>query len=483
MSGFIQGIGRQQETLLPERLDDYIAEDNTVRVIDVFVDSLPLINLGFSTIPSHTGRPGYHPSVLLKLYVYGYLNRIQSSRRLEREAQRNLEVMWLLERLNPDFKTIADFRKNNTKAIKSVCREFVLLSKRIGLLDTDCVAIDGSKFKAVNNADRAFSKAKIERRRQKIDESINDYLDEIKRADRHDTKESRNRIVQLKKRLSKVREEAKRLEFLEAELLESPDRQLSLTDPDARIMATTGRSSVMVGYNVQTAVDTTNHLIVAHEVTNVGNDRSQLSNIAIQANEVLQHNDLCVLADKGYYKGEEILACKEVNITTYLPRAKTSNNRAVGLYDRSEFLYDSEKDEYTCPANQILSRRHRSVERGKKIDTYYASAPVCRTCPNKDNCTTGEHRRVRRWEHEEVLDELDRRMANEPTRMQTRRCTVEHPFGTIKHWMGHTHFQMKTMIRVSTEMSLHVLSYNLKRVISILGVNELIKAITNKNYA
>lgn len=483
MSGFIQGIGRQQETLLPERLDDYIAEENSVRVIDAFIDSLPLINLGFSTIPSHTGRPGYHPSILLKLYVYGYLNRIQSSRRLEREAQRNVEVMWLLERLVPDFKTIADFRKNNTKAIKSVCREFVLLSKRIGLLDTDCVAVDGSKFKAVNNADRAFSKAKIERRRQKIDESINDYLDEIKRADRHDTKESKNRIVQLKKRLAKVREEANRLEFLEEELLESPDRQLSLTDPDARIMATTGRSSVMVGYNVQTAVDTKNHLIVAHEVTNVGNDRSQLSNIATQANEVLQHDDLCVLADKGYYKGEEILACKKAHITTYLPRAKTSNNRAAGLYDRSEFIYDSEKDEYTCPANQILSRRHRSVEKGKKIDTYYASAPVCRSCPKKEYCTTGEHRRIRRWEHEVVLDELDKRMANEPTRMQTRRSTVEHPFGTIKHWMGHTHFQMKTMNRVSTEMSLHVLSYNMKRVISILGVNDLIEAITTRNYA
>ena len=482
MSGFIQGIDRQQETLFPESLDDYIGEFNSVRVIDLFIDSLKLINLGFITIPSHTGRPGYHPSALLKLYVYGYLNRIQSSRRLERETHRNVELMWLLGRLTPDFKTIADFRKDNGEAIKEVCREFVLLTKRLGLLG-DCVAVDGSKFKAVNNADRAFSKAKIERRRQKIDESIDDYLDEIKRADRLNTKESRNKKAHLKKRLAKVREEAKRLEFLEQELLETPDKQISQTDPDARIMATRGRSSVMVGYNVQTAVDAENHLIVEHEVTNVGNDRSQLSNMAKRANDILGCDNLCVLADKGYYKGEEILACSEVGITTYLPRTKTSNNRAAGLYDRSEFIYDAEKDAYICPANQILSKRHRSIEGGKEIDTYYASIPVCRECPQKEHCTTGVNRRVRRWEHEQVLDELDARMANEPMRMQTRRSTVEHPFGTIKHWMGHTHFQMKTMARVSTEMSLHVLSYNLKRVMSIIGIKRLIDEISSGSYA
>lgn len=483
MTGFIQGIDRQQATLFPETLDDYIAEENSVRVIDAFVDSLELIDLGFRTIPSHTGRPGYHPTILLKLYVYGYLNQIQSSRRLEREAHRNVELMWLLERLAPDFKTIADFRKDNTDAIKKVCREFVLLTKRLGLLSGDCVAIDGSKFKAVNNADRAFSKAKIEGRRKKIEESINDYLSEIQRADRLDTRDSRTKKMHLKKRLAKVREEAKRLELLEQELLDTPDKQISMTDPDARIMATRGRSSVIVGYNVQSAVDTTNHLIVAHEVTNIGNDRSQLTNMAMQANEVLDIDKLSVVADKGYYKGEEILACKEAKITTYLPRTKTSNNRAAGLYDRSEFRYDAEKDEYICPANQILSRRHRSFEDGKNVDTYYASIPICRACPKKEQCTTGQNRRVRRWEHEQVLDELDSRMVNEPERMQVRRSTAEHPFGTIKHWMGHTHFQMKTMARVSAEMSLHVLSYNFKRVISIIGVKELIKGISTVNYA
>lgn len=483
MSGFIQGTDRHQVTLFPESLDDFIDQENPVRIIDGFIDSLKLIDLGFVTIASHTGRPGYHPSTLLKLYVYGYLNKIQSSRNLEQESGRNVELMWLLGRLVPDFKTIADFRKDNGDAIKGVCQEFVLRTKKWGLLSGDCVAVDGSKFKAVNNADRAFSKAKIERRREKIDESINDYLDEIERVDRLDTQESKNKKAYLEERLVKVRKEAGRLEVLLQELLETPDKQISMTDPDARIMATRGRSSVMVGYNVQTAVDTTNHLIIAHEVTNIGNDRSQLANMATQANEVLNCDELCVVADKGYYKGEEILACKEAGITTYLPRSKTSNNRAAGLYDRSEFVYNAEKDEYVCPANQVLSRRYSSVEQGKKMDTYYASNPVCRACPKKEQCTTGINRRVRRWEHEQVLDELDSRMANEPARMQTRRSTVEHPFGTIKQWMGHTHFQMKTMARVSTEMSLHVLSYNLKRVISIMGIKQLMEEISSDSYA
>ena len=477
MSGFIKGENRFQATLFPEQLDDYITEDNSVRVIDVFVDSLKLKKLGFAAKPTNMGRPGYDPALMLKLYVYGYLNRIQSSRRLEREAQRNVELMWLLGRLAPDFKTIADFRKDNGDAIKEVCAEFVLLCKRMNLFSDTEVAIDGSKFKAVNNADRAFSKGKIKRRRENIDESIERYLEGIKKADRQDTKESRNTKEQLKERLAKVKEEAKRLELLEKKLLKTPDKQLSLTDPDARIMATRGRSSVMVGYNVQSAVDTKNHLILAHEVTNIGNDRAQLSNMAKQAKAILEVEKLDVLADRGYYSGVEILACDEDDITTYLPKTNTSGNRAAGLYDRSDFIYDAKTNTYRCPADQLLAYRHSSFESGKNIDTYHASNQVCAACPKKSQCTTGVHRRMRRWEHEYVIDELDKRMANEPARMGTRRSTVEHPFGTIKSWMGYTHFQMKTMPRVATEMSLHVLSYNLKRVISLLGVQNLIAAI------
>ena len=483
MSGFIQGIARHQETLLPESLDDYIAEENSVRVIDTFIDSLELINLGFTTIPSHTGRPGYHPSMLLKLYVYGYLNRIQSSRRLEREAGRNVELMWLLGRLEPDFKTIADFRKNNSEAIKSVCREFVLLCKRLDLFTDTMIAIDGSKFKAANNADRAFSKGKIKKRREKIEQSIDNYLNEIKRADRLNPKDAKATKTKLKERLAKVQEEAQRLEFLEQRVLEAPDQQVSLTDPDARIMATRGRSSVMVGYNVQSAVDPVNHLIVEHEVTNVGHDRSQLANMAKKAKLVLGSEDLEVLADRGYYSGDEILACETEGITTYLPKNYTSGNKAAGLYDKSDFIYDKNTDTYRCPANQVLKKRSRSIEKGKAIDSYYASYLVCDQCPKKSKCTKGRERRVRRWEHEQVLDELETRMIHNSDKMNIRRSTVEHPFGTIKSWMGHTHFQMKTLPKVGTEMSLHVLSYNLKRVISILGVKSLVSAINSHTSA
>jgi len=477
MSGFIEGENRQQATLFPEQLDDYISEDNSVRVIDVFVDSLDLSDLGFATEPNNLGRPGYHPSLLLKLFIYGYLNRVQSSRRLEREAQRNVELMWLLGRLAPDFKTIADFRRDNGKAIKSVCSEFVLLCKRLNLFSESMIAVDGSKFKAVNNADRAFSKNKIKRRREKIEESIDSYLAEIKRADRLSAKESKATKGRLKERLAKVRKEAKRLKVLERQVLEAPDQQIALTDPDSRIMATRGRSSVMVGYNVQTAVDTDNHLIVAHEVTNVGHDRSQLANISRQAKAVLGCDQLEVVADRGYYSGDEILACEKENITTYLPKTYTSGNKAAGQYDKSDFIYNKKDDTYRCPANQVLVKRHRSIERGRAIDTYYVSSTVCGKCPKKTKCTRGTERRVRRWEHEQVLDDLEKRMVYEPEKMQQRRSTVEHPFGTIKSWMGHSHFHMKTMKRVSIEMSLHVLSYNLRRVINLIGVKNLIAAM------
>ncbi len=475
MSGFIEGENRQQATMFPERLDDYITEDNSVRVIDVFIDSLDLSGLGFKTMAMNTGRPGYHPSVMLKLYVYGYLNRVQSSRRLEREAQRNVELMWLLRRLAPDFKTIADFRKDNGQAIKRVCREFVLLCKKLDLLSTTCVAVDGSKFKAVNNSDRAFSKAKMERRLKKLDESIDRYLYEIKRIDGEDTKEANNTRVRLKERLAKVKEETKRLKLIEAELLASPDQQVALTDPDARIMATRGRSSVMVGYNVQSAVDTGNHLIIDHEVTNIGNDRAQLYRMARKAQKTLGRKKMDVLADKGYFKSLEILACEKSGITAYLPKTDTSGQHARGLFVRRDFKYIEEDDEYLCPAGERLIHRFRTVEKGLTLDKYWASA--CVGCKIKDRCTTGTYRRISRWENEHVIDELDKRMANEPERMAMRRSTVEHPFGTIKSWMGHTHFQMKTISRVATEMSLHVLAYNLRRVLTILGPEQLAAAI------
>jgi transposase len=475
MSGFIEGEDRHQATLFPERLDDYIAEDSAVRVIDVFIDDLDLSGLGFKTEPNDTGRPAYHPATLLKLYVYGYLNRVQSSRRLEREAQRNVELMWLTGRLAPDFKTIADFRKNNGEAIRLVCREFVMLCRKLKLFTDAFVAIDGSKFKAVNNRDRNFTKAKMRRRLQQIDESIERYLGQIASADRQEAEIAEPKTKRLEDKIKALKKEMARLKKLEVRMLAAPDEQISLTDPDARSMATSGRGTGMVGYNVQTAVDTRHHLIVAHEVTNLGYDRTQLYPMSKQAKEVIDVDQLEVVADRGYFKGEEILACDKAGITTYLPKPQTSGNWAKGRFSKRDFIYIAEDDEYQCPAGERLIWRFQAEENGLTVHKYWSSA--CSRCAIKSQCTPSPYRRVTRWEHEAVLEAVEARLDKEPERMRVRRQTAEHPFGTLKAWMGYTHFQMKTLKHVSTEMSLHVLAYNLKRVMNILGVKPLIEAI------
>ena len=475
MSGFIQGEDRRQATLFPERLDDYIAEDSPVRVIDVFVDDLDLSGLGFKTAPEVTGRPGYHPSTLLKLFIYGYLNRVQSSRRLEREAQRNVELMWLTGRLSPDFKTIADFRKDNGEAIRLVCRGFVLLCRKLELFTDAFVAIDGSKFKAVNNRDKNFTKAKLKRRLQQIDESIERYLGQIASADRQETTVAKDKGQRLEGKIAALKKEMGRLKKLEVRMLQAPDQQISLTDQDARSMATSGRGTGMVGYNVQTAVDAKHHLIVAHEVTNVGHDRTQLAKMAKLAKQAIGSDRLDVVADRGYFRGEEIKACDEAAITSYLPKPQTSGSAAKGLFGKRDFIYVAEDDAYRCPAGERLTRRTKTHDGNLTVYRYWSS--VCGTCSLKSMCTPGKERRVSRWEHEDVLDAAETRLDKEPERMRTRRCTVEHPFGTLKSWMGHTHFQMKTLHNVSTEMSLHVLAYNLKRLMAILGPKPLMTAI------
>lgn len=460
--------------MLPEVLDDYITETNPVRVVDVFVDELDLGRLGFDGIePAATGRPAYHPAVLLKLYIYGYLNRIQSSRCLEREAQRNVELMWLTGRLTPDHKTIANFRKENGKAIRNVCRQFVVLCQRLELFSDALVAIDGSKFKAVNNRDRNFTAAKLQRRMQEIEASIERYLVEMDTADRQEPAIAEAKTTRLKDKIVALKEQMKKLKVIEAELNEAPDQQISLTDPDARSMKTRGTG--IVGYNVQTAVDAKHHLIVAHEVTNDGIDRSQLSSMAKQARTAIGSETLTVIADRGYFKGEEILACHEAGITAIVPKTHTSAAKAEGRFDKADFIYDASANEYRCPANQRVVWRFARVEGGLLINRYWSSA--CPQCAIKAQCTPSDYRRVSRWEHQAVLDEMERRLDLAPDSMRIRRQTVEHPFGTIKSWMGSAHFLTKTLDRVSTEMSLHVLAYNLKRVMRILGNGALMGAM------
>ena len=476
MAGFVEGVDRGQSTLFPAVLDDYVAEDNPVRAVDVFVDGLDLDKLGFVGVqPLDTGRPGYHPGMMLKLYIYGYLNRVPSSRRLERECQRNIEMIWLTGQLAPDFKTIADFRKDNGKAIREVCCEFVALCHKLGLLGAASVAIDGSKFKAVNARDKNFTEAKMKRRLERIEESIARYISQLETADRRGDAVPEAKVARFKDKIVKLNEEIARLSAIKAEMMKSKDKQISLTDPDARSMATSGKDTGIVGYNVQTAVDTKNHLIVAHEVTNVGTDRHQLLNMAEQARTEMGVETLDAVADRGYYEGEEIKACEESGITVTLAKPQTSGAKAAGRFGKQDFVYVAAEDVYRCPAGERLTYRFTSEDNGKKLRRYWTSA--CKTCALKVQCTTGHERHIARWEHESVLEKVQDRLDRNPAAMVVRRQTVEHPFGTIKCWMGWTHFLTKRLPKVAAEMALNVLAYNMKRVMMIVGVGGLLEAM------
>jgi hypothetical protein len=346
-----------------------------------------------------------------------------------------------------------------------------MLCRKLNLLSDKLVAIDGSKFKAVNSRDKNFTRAKMKRRLEAVESSIERYLTELAEADENELPTDDAKTLQSK--IGRLKEEMARLKKLEVRMLEAPDKQLSLTDPDARSMKSRGTG--VVGYNVQSAVDSKHHLIIAHQVTNVGSDRSQLSPMAKEAKAVLDVEQLDAVADRGYYNGNEIRACEQAGIDTYLPKPKTSPNKAKGQFDRSAFEYIEQDDEYECPAGERLTYRFTRTEANKEIRRYWSSA--CPRCPIKAQCTTGDNRRVSRWVHADVLQRAQARLVSRPDIMQTRRATVEHPFGTLKSWMGSTHFQMKTLPRVSTEMSLHVLSYNMKRAINLLGTETIVATI------
>ena len=477
MKRFIEGEDRSQVTLLPECLDDYIAEDNPVRVVDVFIDELDLGALGFAgVVPEVTGRPSYHPSALLKIHVYGYPNRIQSSRRLEREAGRNLELMWLTGRLAPDFKTIADFRRDNGPAIRAVCSRFVVLCRRLSLFARAVVAIDGSKFKAVNSRDKNYTVAKVGKRMEQVEASIARYLATLDRADREESDVAevkasriRGKIAGLRRQMHFLKEMARRVEA-------APDQQVSSTDPDARSMATSGKGTGIVGYNVQAAVDAEHRLIVAHEVTNLGHDRTQLAPMGLKAQQAVGREEITVLADRGYFNGDQVLACEGTGVLPCVPKTLTSSSARRGLFTRRDFLYDAGKDRYTCPAGAHLTRAAVRSDRRDDID-HYRHLSACFACSLKPGCTPERLKRVKRWQREGVLDTMQARLDRMPDAMGVRRQTVEHPFGPLKAWMGSTHFLTRTLEKVRTEMSLHVLAYNMKRVIAILGAGPLMAAI------
>ena len=463
--------------LLPEAIDDYVAADNPVRFIDAFVDTLDLKAAGFARVEAKaTGRPGYAPGDLLKLYIYGYLNRIQSSRRLERETNRNIELMWLTGRLTPDFKTIADFRRDNGPAIRAACAQFLVLCRQFNLFTRAVVAIDGSKFKAVNNRDKNFTVAKVAKRIEQVEASIERYLTALDHADRQDNDVAEAKAARLKEKIEGLRGQMQSLKEMERQVEVAPDKQVSLTDPDARSMATSGKGTGIVGYNVQIAVDAEHHLIVAHEVTNIGADRAQLAAMGGKARDAMECEEVTVLADRGYYNGEEVLACEGTGVLPYVPKTHTSGNAKRGLFTVQDFIYDAENDRYTCPAGEFLTRGKVRSDRRDDMD-HYRNLTACLTCGLKPQCTPDKVKRQKRWAHEAVLDRMQARLDRMPEAMTIRRQTVEHPFGTLKAWMGSTHFLTKTLEKVKTEMSLQVLAYNMKRIINIFGVRPLIQAI------
>ena len=479
MKRFVEGVARDQGGLFPAHLNDFIGEDNPVRAVDALVDMLDLRKLRFTAAdPSATGRPGYHPGVLLKLYIYGYLNAIPSSRRLEREAGRNVELMWLTGRLAPDHKTIADFRKDYGPAIQQVCTQFVVLCRELGLFSNAIVALDGSKFKAVNSRDNNFTMNKVEKRIEQAEIHIARYLTALERADRQGGEVAEAKTPLLKEKIERLRRRIENLKATGRQLEAAPGTQVSLTDPDSRAMATAGKGTDVVGYNVQIAVDAEHHLILAHEVSNVGSDRAQLASMGEKAREASGRASITVLADRGYYSGDEVVACEGTGVEPIVPKTETSGGALRGRFTIQDFLYDAERDRYTCPAGQHLTQAAVRSTRGPDPDfVRYRNLAACSACPLKPRCTSDKFKQIRRWKHDDVLDAMQARLERMQNAMTIRRRTAEHPFGTIKAWMGATHFLTKTLAKVRTEMSLNVLAYNMKRIMAIFGVGPLIRAI------
>jgi transposase/IS5 family transposase len=471
----ISGFERSQLLLLPEAIDDYVGADNPVRFIDAFVDGLDLAEAGFARVePKATGRPGYAPGDLLKLYIYGYLNRTRSSRRLEAECHRNIEVIWLLRTLKPDFKTIADFRSDNRAAFRSVFRAFTLLCKRLDLFGRELLAVDGTRIKAVNNKDRNFTRNSLEKFIKAADERLADYLKRLDEGDRAEVGTGGARTKNLAEKIEALRNKRGRYDAMLNDLERTGESQISLTDPDSRAMA--AHTRVAVGYNVQIAVDAKNKMIVEQEVTNQVVDMGLLRQTAEPAREILDVERIDVVADKGYFRTEDIEACEKAGLTPHVPRPQRGSSVSKGFFRKDEFRYDAERDAYVCPGGHDLKPiREGRLRDMKKID--YANAKACRDCPLRPRCTNNNFRAVSRLEGEDALDRMAARVKARPEILDRRRETVEHPFGTIKQWMNQGAFLMRGLDKVRAEFSLTALVYNLRRALNILGVEKLMEAV------
>ena len=475
---YIKGEDRNQITLFPEAVDDYIASDNPVRVIEAFVNSLDMQELGFQrAMPKNIGRPPYDPKDLLKLYLYGYLNRTRSSRRLETEASRNLELIWLLRKLKPDFKTIADFRKDNSKALKGVFKHFTKICKEWDLYGKEVIAVDGSKFRASNSKRNNYNQKKIQKHLKYIDEKINNYLKELDDNDQAEADIHVPSVEEIQKRIEELKNNKGKYMTLQQQMEESGATEVSTTDPDARLMAV-NNNGVEVSYNVQTAVDQKHKLVVESEVINNPSDQGRLSTMAKQAKKELGVEEIKVLADKGYYSTKELINCEINHIETYVTKQRCTGNIANSDFQADKFQYNQEQDVYLCPVGQSLyPSRIREVE-GVEYQTY-KNFRACKDCYLKKQCTKAQKgRTISRNLAQPLLDEVDRRTRKNKQLYRQRQMIVEHPFGTIKRVWGYNCFLTRGLNSVSAENKLHLLAYNLRRVINILGVEEIVKRLT-----
>jgi transposase len=468
------GLDRSQTLLFPERLEDYVGAENPVRFLDAFVASLDLHALGFAKARcANTGRPPYDPAALLKLYLYGYLHRVRSSRMLEAECLRNVEVLWLLGKLAPDFKTIADFRKDNLKPLRAVCRQFTLLCRKLGLFGGELLAVDGSKFQAVNARDQNFNAARLEELIARADARLADYLKDLDAADALEPGRVAASKTELEQKISALRERKDWHEELLAELQSGEEKQVSVTDPDTRKMPTA--HGTIVGYNAQMAVDAKHKLIAADDVTNEVTDFQQLANVALEAKVNLELSRTEVVADAGYYNSAEVSRCEEQGITPYIPKSDTSANTALGLYGKSQFKYDAGKDVYVCPSGAELTYRFSTYELGRGLRYYRATG--CKGCALKSRCTRNKaNRTITREDNEARMEAMAARMKAQPEKFKLRKQLAEHPFGTIKRWFGYTHFLLKGLEKVRCEWSLTALAYNLKRVLNLVSIEKLMAA-------
>jgi transposase len=469
------GLDRSQTLLFPERLEDYVAAENPVRFLDAFVGTLDLRALDFAKAQcAATGRPPYDPAALLKLYLYGYLHRIRSSRLLEAECQRNVEVIWLLGKMTPDFKTIADFRKDNLKPLRAVNRQFTVLCRKLELFGGQLLAIDGSKFAAVNARDQNFNAAKLQDLIERADARLAEYLQQLDTTDAAEPGGTALTKDELAAKIAALQEKQNWHAELLAQLQDGEDKQVSVTDPDTRKMPTA--HGTIVGYNAQVAVDAKHKLIAADDVTNQVSDYQQLANMALEAKTNLKVQQAEVVADAGYYNATEVSRCAEAGLTPYIPKADTSANTARGLYGKSRFRYDETKDVYVCPAGAELTHRFNTYELGRELSYYRASG--CQGCALKKQCTRNKaNRTITREANEGLMEAMAARMKAQPQTFKLRKTLAEHPFGTIKRWFGYTHFLLKGLEKVRTEWSMTTLAYNLKRVLNLVSFEKLMAAV------